>query len=224
MNSSKSSTSVMFSCAGDGSLLPTYVVYKAVHLYDSWTEGGPKFARYNRTKSGWFDSHCFEDWVRTVAIPYLKKLNGKKVLIGDNLSSHLSMESIRLCLKHDIHFIFLPSNSTHLTQVLDVTFFAPLKRNWRAILTKWKMGAGRNMSSVPKDKFPRLLNKLVKSIEPNASNNIKAGFKKCGIIPIDKEQVLKMLPAENISAVKMVRLIVVTILTRPKIVARRRRK
>lgn len=198
MNSSKSSTSVMFSCAGDGSLLPVYVVYKAVHLYDSWTEGGPKLTRYNRTKSGWFDSNCFEDWVRTVAVPYFKKINGKKILIGDNLSSHLSIESIRLCLKHNIHFIFLPSNSTHLTQVLDVTFFAPLKRNWRAILTKWKMGAGRNMSTVPKDKFPRLLTKLVKNIEPNASNNVKSGFKKCGIIPIDREQVLKMLPTENI--------------------------
>lgn len=61
------------------------------------------------------------------------------------------------------------------------------------------MGAGRKMSSVPKDKFPRLLNKLMKCIEPNASNNVKAGFKKCGIIPIDKEQVLKMLPSETIS-------------------------
>lgn len=61
------------------------------------------------------------------------------------------------------------------------------------------MGAGRNMSSVPKDKFPRLLNQLSKTIQPNASNNIKAGFKKCGIIPIDKEQVLKMLPTETVS-------------------------
>lgn len=32
---------------------------------------------------------------------------------------------------------------------------------------------------------------------PNASNNVIAGFRKCGIIPIDKDQVLKMLPAEN---------------------------
>ncbi len=119
MNSSKSSTSVMFSCAGDGILLPVYVVYKAIHIYDSWTTDGPPNARYNRTKSGWFDSLCFEDWIRTVAVPYLKNKQGKKFLIGDNLSSHLSMESIRLCLEHDIHFIFLPANSTHLTQVFN---------------------------------------------------------------------------------------------------------
>lgn len=60
------------------------------------------------------------------------------------------------------------------------------------------MGPGRNTSSVPKDKFPRLLKNLLKQMEPNASANVKAGFTKCGIIPIDKDQVLKMLPAENV--------------------------
>lgn len=198
MNSSKSSTSLMFSAAGDGTLLPLYVVYKAKNLYDSWTQGGPRQCRYNRTKSGWFDAVTFEDWVRTVAVPYCKKLSGKKFLIGDNLSSHISLEAINLCLKHDIHFIFLPSNSTHLTQPLDVAFFAPLKKAWREILGKWKMGPGRNFSAIPKDKFPRLLNNLVKKIEPNASNNMKSGFRKCGIIPVNKEEVLKMLPAQPV--------------------------
>lgn len=197
MNSSKSSTSIMFSAAGDGTILPPYVVYKAVHLYDSWTQNGPKYTRYNRTKSGWFDSECFEDWVRTIAIPHLKKLDGKKFLIGDNLSSHVSMEIIRLCQKHDIHFIYLPSNSTHLTQPLDVAFFAPLKGYWRQILEQWKLKAGKNMSCVPKDKFPRLLNTLMKKLEVNGSNNIKSGFKKCGIVPINKDEVLNMLPAES---------------------------
>lgn len=36
MNSRKSSTSVMFSAAADGTLLPVHVVYKATHLYDTW--------------------------------------------------------------------------------------------------------------------------------------------------------------------------------------------
>lgn len=197
MNSSKSSTSIMFSAAGDGTILPPYVVYKAVHLYDSWTQNGPKFTRYNRTKSGWFDGACFEDWVRTIAIPHLKKLDGKKILIGDNLASHVSMEIIRLCLEHDIHFIYLPANSTHLTQPLDVAFFAPMKGYWRQILEQWKLKTGKNMSCVPKDKFPRLLNSLMKKLEANGSNNVKSGFRKCGIVPINKDEVLKMLPVES---------------------------
>lgn len=52
MDHSKSSYSVMFAAAADGFVLPPYVVYAAVHLYATWTEGGPKGTRYNRSKSG----------------------------------------------------------------------------------------------------------------------------------------------------------------------------
>ena len=92
--------------------------YKAQHLYDSWREGGPKNSRYNCTKSGWFDSFCFQDWVESVAIPFFKNVEGPKFLMGDNLASHLSVDVIKLCDEKNIRFIFLPSNSTHLTQPL----------------------------------------------------------------------------------------------------------
>ncbi|KAG5883379.1 hypothetical protein JTB14_018139 [Gonioctena quinquepunctata] len=116
----------MFAASGSGKLLPCYVVYKAQNMYDSWTTGGPPRTRYNRSKSGWFDSYCFEDWVHSIAIPYLRKLPGKKILIGDNLSPHLSIKSIEECFANNISFIFLPSNATHLTQPLDVAFFRQL--------------------------------------------------------------------------------------------------
>ena len=191
INSSKSSTSVMFAAAANGTILPPYVVYKAMHLYQSWKGGGSKNARYNRTKSGWFDSFCFEDWVLTVALPYLKNKTGRKILIGDNLFSHLSMESVKLCKDNDISFIFLPANSTHLTQPLDVAFFCPLKSTWRQILEEWKKGSGRAEATVPKDKFPALLKKLCDSLK---EENVISGFKKCGIAPLNRNKVLSMLP------------------------------
>jgi len=43
-------------------ILPPYVVYKAEHLWDLWTTGCLKGARYNRSKSGWFDAVTFKDW------------------------------------------------------------------------------------------------------------------------------------------------------------------
>lgn len=195
LNESKSATSIMFAAAADGTLLPSYVVYKSKNLYHSWTEGGPKGVRYNRTKSGWFDSFCFDDWVKNIALPYCTKLDGKKILIGDNLSSHLSTESIKMCSDHNIRFVFLPSNSTHLTQPLDIAFFRPLKSAWRSVLESWKKGPGRKETCVPKDVFPRLLVKLLEKIEFKNRENIKAGFRKGGIVPFNPEEVLKMLPA-----------------------------
>jgi len=76
MNSSKSSTSVMFCGTAAGELLAPYVVYKSEHLWTSWIEGGLKDARYNRTKSGWFDAACFEDWFVKIALPDMKKKKG----------------------------------------------------------------------------------------------------------------------------------------------------
>lgn len=194
-NSSKSSTSVMFAATADGKLLPPYIVYKAQNMYESWTVGGVKGARYNRSQSGWFDASSFGDWVTKVAIPALKDLPGRKILIGDNLSSHFSSKTVTECLKHNISFIFLPSNSSHMTQPLDVAFFRPLKEAWRRILEKWKMNEGRRAATIPKDRFPHFIKELLESIKPNQEKNIQSGFRKCGIYPLDRQQVLNRLPS-----------------------------
>jgi len=195
MNSTKSSTSIMFAVSGD--VLSTFVVYKSTYLYGPWRNGAPKGTRFNCSKSGWFDTKCFEDWVFTVAIPYLKKLDGPKVLIGDNLSSHLSCDAIKMCADIGAKFVFLPANSTHLTQPLDVAFFRLLKKAWRTILKEWKKGPGRKEPSVPKFIFPTLLDKLITALEPNRISNIKSGFEKCGIIPLNRNKVLSMIPSAN---------------------------
>lgn len=42
---SKSSTSLMFCGSATGKMLPPYVVYKSVHLYETWMQGGPPHTR-----------------------------------------------------------------------------------------------------------------------------------------------------------------------------------
>ena len=61
-NYTKGSTSVMFCGTATGDLLEPYVVYKATNMWNSWTTGGPPRVCYNRSKSGWFDNVCFNDW------------------------------------------------------------------------------------------------------------------------------------------------------------------
>ena len=167
----------MFCDNADGQLLPPYVVYKAEALWTTWMENGSTDARYNRSRSGWFDSLCFEDWFFSLLLPTLKKSSGRKVLIGDNLSSHIIISVLEACKQHNIAFVSLPPNSTHLTQPLDVAFFRPMKIAWRQILSDWKEKArNRRMPSLPKDEFPSLLNSLLLKIKENASDNLKAGF------------------------------------------------
>ncbi|CAI6376212.1 unnamed protein product [Macrosiphum euphorbiae] len=198
MDSTKSATSVMFSVDDAGSMLPIYVVYKSTQLWDSWTTEGPEKCRSNRTPSGWFNKSFFEDWFITVVIPHFRRLEGNKVVIGNNLASHMSMKIIQLCKENDIKFIFLPPNSTHSTQPLDVSCFMPIKIAWRKVLKAYKRF---RRGTIQKENFPRLLKKTLENLSVSQITNIKAGFEATGIYPIDREKVLKRLPVEDLISI-----------------------
>ena len=212
INHSKSAISIMFCGSASGVLLPPYVIYKSEHLWDRWTENGPKGhpccedrccssgSRYNRTKSGWIEASCFTDWFRSTFLPHAMNLPGKKVLIGDNLSSHFTDEVLELCNDNNIVFLCLPPNSTHLTQPLDVSFFRPLKTAWRSVLLDWKM-KNPKQSSLKKEIFPQLMQITLEKMNssgthsPQAINHdLKSGFEATGIFPLNPDKILNKIP------------------------------
>ncbi|CAK1600329.1 unnamed protein product [Parnassius mnemosyne] len=196
LNNSKTAISLMFTGTAHGELLPIYVVYKSDHLWDTWLEGGPEGTRYSRSKSGWFDAVCFKDWFNTIIVPYAHKIAGRKLLIGDNLSSYFSENLLKTCKEINIAFVCLPPKTTHLLQPLDVAFFAPLKTYWRDVLTHWKLMEERKHKTLVKNSFHKLLgqlkNKLVK--RGAVSRNLEAGFSKSGLYPINPELPKSRLP------------------------------
>lgn len=234
INYSKSCISIMVCGSADGVLLPPYVIYKSTHLYDTWKEKGPcgppccsqpccsRGVRYNRTTSGWIDSVTFRDWFMTCFLLHAKRLNGRKVMIGDNLSSHIDGDILRLCQENDIAFVCLVPNSTHLLQPLDVAFFRLMKEAWRTILTKWKIENLR-LTTVPKDVFPNLLNKALQLIrmdeikpkkfqrsatpfpleseKSDIKRNLISAFNATGIFPFNSDKVYKVhLPPDDSNA------------------------
>jgi hypothetical protein len=88
------------------------VVYRATNLYTSWCERGPARTVYTCTKSGWFDQFEFQKWFFELVLPKLKRRVSRKMLIKDNLSSHISPAVIDACQKNDIAFMCLPPNAT----------------------------------------------------------------------------------------------------------------
>ena len=194
---SKTCVSIMFAGSAAGNMIPAYVVYKADNLWANWLEGGPANTRYNRSKSGWFDSYTFSDWFETVFLPYVRKLPGTKVLLGDNLSSHFTPTVLKLSAEHNIIFCCFPPNATHLLQPLDVAFYGLLKRAWRDVLNEYKLKGNRKTRTLNKSDFPRLLTKLYNKIYPSeeeTSKNLISGFEKCGIYPLNAKKVLDRLP------------------------------
>ncbi|KAK3894236.1 hypothetical protein Pcinc_001998 [Petrolisthes cinctipes] len=125
-------------------------------------------------------------------------MTGRVVIIGDNLASHVSTSVIESCDKHNISFVLLPPNSTHLTQPLDVAVFRPLKLHWRKILENFKKSTvGRLSASLPKDCFPALLTELINKVNGTIAANLRSGFRKCGIHPLDPQQSISRLPEET---------------------------
>lgn len=194
MDSTKTSISVMMAASAAGELLPPFVVYKAKNRYVEWEENGPRGCRYGISSSGWFDSNAFVDWFRQIVIPFFRGKEGPKVMIGDNLSSHITTEVIQTCQEHEIRFVLLPPNTTHLCQPLDVSFFAPLKRMWRKILTDWKL---KRRGPFQKSDFPHLLKTALNNIEASSRKNILSGFRACGIVPFNPHPVLKRIPSTS---------------------------
>lgn len=139
---------------------------------------------------------CFNNWFRSVALPYCTHLEGKIVLISENLSSHFNYDILKECEHHNISFVCLLANATHLLQPFDVAYFCPMKNKWRAILTQYKLSKTKNAGTVPKDIFPKLLPKLMVDL-PNQSANLVAGFEKCRIYPLSAEPVLRRIPRDD---------------------------
>ncbi|KAG8240092.1 hypothetical protein J437_LFUL019674 [Ladona fulva] len=127
-----------------------------------------------------------------------RQQSGKKIVVGDNLSPHLSLNVVKLCEKNDIKCVCLPPNYSNLTQPLDIAYFRSLRAKWRDIFTKWKQSeAGKRVASLPKDQFPMQLRTVLDEIQPSLSKNLKAGFKKAGIYPANKDEILCRLPKQD---------------------------
>ena len=112
------------------------------------------------------------------------KMNGKKFIMVDNLSSHINEKVIKACQGNSISFICLPLKSTHLTQSLHTAFFRSMKSQWKVLFTQWKRNEPTKKELLlPKDIFLQYLKKLHDKMADNAANNLKSGFHKRLTLP-----------------------------------------
>ncbi|XP_049838093.1 uncharacterized protein LOC126282479 [Schistocerca gregaria] len=166
------------------SLWPILPVRK--QKWTDWIYNAPPGTRMNSSDSGWMEQGVFDDWFETHFLPFALKKEGRRVIIGDNLSSHISIRTLELCEQNNIKFICLPPNATHLLQPLDVAYFSSLKKNWRDVLSQWrKTPEGKKKQCLPKGTFSGLLAKTLQLGEQTASSNLVKGFEKCGLCPVN---------------------------------------
>ena len=117
-------------CA-DGTVLTPFIIMKAAHPSYSWSKDSLlKKAEFTASPNGCVDAELFLLWMKRVYEPEtcVKANSEWRALIFDQHESHLSYETLKFALEHQILCIGLPPKTSGVTQPLDVSCFRPLQQ------------------------------------------------------------------------------------------------
>jgi hypothetical protein len=106
----------------------------------------------------------------------------------DGYESHHSDAFEQYCKKNDIITLYMPAHFSHILQLLNVAYFAPLKKAYGAQIKKLVRA---RISHITKEDFlPAFCNAFKKSL---TEINIRASFQKAGFVPLSPNIVIAKL-------------------------------
>lgn len=185
-----------------GNSIPPFIIFKTAFPGGNYTIGGPDGTIYGKQKSGFMDGELFVQWLTKLFIPHARPTEERSILLlVDGHSSHCTPEVVKIARENNVILLALPPHTTHLCQPLDVAVYKALKVQ---IGKHVKMGqALRGDLWISKTQVPKMLKEPYEAAM--TMQNIKAGFKKCGVFPfnpnaIDRSQLSrnKLIPNEDI--------------------------
>lgn len=154
---------------------------------------------YSYTDNGWMKQSTYIDAMEDL-VKYIKenKIKTPVLYFIDGASCHLSLEMAEFCNKHGIQPILLRPNTTHLTQALDLTFFASLKAHLKQEQELWHRNPLNIGASLTKYSVIPLVHKVTEFILQTKPQLISKGFRKAGICPWNPNapSQLRMLPSK----------------------------
>ena len=140
--------------------------------------------QYTYTSNGWFKQETYLDIIQDLT-PFITTENIPipVVLFIDGAKCHVSIEMAEICLKSRIQPLLLHSNTTHLSQALDLTFFVSLKVGLKAEEEQWHRETDNIGSNLNKYSIVELVYKVTERIIADKHDLITKGFKQAGILP-----------------------------------------
>ena len=147
---------------------------------------GPDDALYAKSDSGWIDTELFLFWLKKI---FLKHVVSQRpvLLLVDGHKSHINLDVIDLCRQNDVILFCLPPHTTHALQPLDVSVFKSLKDRYAKAVQS--LSFTKKNFIVTKRDFSKVLK--VPFEQAFSIPNIKAGFTKCGIFPLNPDAIAK---------------------------------
>ena len=174
-----------------GKRLTPCIVFTGASLQGQWfpdnMDNELKSWKYASSLTGWSNSEIALQWLREVYLPETKPNDDTwRLLILDEHSSHLSDEFLVEAFQHKVQLLFLPPHTSHKTQPLDRSVFSALKSYFRDLTKDFATFAAS--APVNKQRFLKCYQEA--SRRGMSSRNLRSGFKKTGIWPMNRSVVL----------------------------------
>ena len=144
---------------------------------------------YGLSDKGWVDTQLFQGWLTGHFLPNAVGSCPLLLLLHGH-SSHYQLISYA---KEHNNIVPSPPHTTHDSQPLDANVFKPLKQNWQDVYRQYVQdNPGR---VVTKYQFSELLKEAwQRTMIPSI---IIAGFRRCGVFPLDPDAIDCSVSASN---------------------------
>eukprot|EP00105_Crassostrea_gigas_P028411 XP_011450053.1 PREDICTED: uncharacterized protein LOC105344111 [Crassostrea gigas] len=183
ISNSRESISVLATINALGVRMPPMVVVKGKtrrSLESFSTADGPPNTVWTFQEKAWMTDARGEQWFEEVFLKYCGPHRPQPLILYSH-RSHEVLGLLQMAKANGIHILALPPHTTAWLQPLDRTVFGPLSRSYNKVCSEFLGNNPCNL--INKATWPALFSSAWESsVTPN---NIKAGFKACGIYPVD---------------------------------------
>ena len=181
----KTQITVLVCCSAGGYVIPPFIIYDRKNLKPEMTEGEVPGSKYGLSSSGWMDGELFDLWFRHHFLAYAPPARPLLLLL-DGHSSHYTPSVIDKAAEEGVILFCLPPHSTHLTQPLDKTCFAMLKRCWQEECYNYTIE--NPFKAISRYNFSHIFHKAW--LRGMTMQNISTSFRVTGVFPVNREAVL----------------------------------
>ena len=117
-----------------GNYIPPFYVFPGKRWMDELLEDAPTGSIWTNSDKGWSNSRVFETYMMEHLAKHAALSEGKDrgatLIMYDGHKFHLSLTLTEWAKKRNVILFVLPPHTSHLTQLLDVAVFGPLKSQY----------------------------------------------------------------------------------------------
>lgn len=173
-------TTCFFICA-QGSFLPPVMILPRKNVNSGMSKEAYPGTLCLANQSGWMTRDIFVEAIKHFIRHSSNSKENPSLLICDNVDSHLTVETIRLCKENGVTLFTVPPHTTHKTQPLDVGVYGPFQCSYDKAIHLWTL----NHPGEPATIYEVAGFVKAAACESMKAGNILSAFAKTGIIPFN---------------------------------------